>query len=69
MMWWTGAPGAALADIDEALKDAREIDHAPSLMYALTITSMTHLFLGNGDDGCIGAISPASARPTHSSSK
>ena len=33
--------------MDEALKDAREIDHAPSLMYALTITSMTHLFLGN----------------------
>ena len=42
-----GYPKAALADMDEALKDAREIDHAPSLMYALTITSMTHLFLGN----------------------
>jgi len=42
-----GYPKAALADIDEALKDAREIDHPPSLMYALTITSMTHLFLGN----------------------
>jgi tetratricopeptide (TPR) repeat protein len=42
-----GYPKAALADVDEALKDAREIDHAPSLMYALAITSMTYLFLGN----------------------
>ena len=42
-----GYPKAALADMDEALKDARDIDHAPSLMYALTITSMTRLFLGN----------------------
>jgi hypothetical protein len=29
-----GYPKAALTDMDEALKDAREIDHAPSLMYA-----------------------------------
>jgi len=42
-----GYPRAALADTDEALKDAREIDHAPSLMYALIITSITHLCLGN----------------------
>ena len=47
-----GYPKAALADMDEALKDAREIDHAPSLMYALTITSMTHLFLGICGSNC-----------------
>ena len=34
-LWMLGYPEAALADVDQALKDAREIDHAPSLMYAL----------------------------------
>ena len=41
-LWMLGYPEAALADVDQALKDAREIDHAPSLMYALTMTSITH---------------------------
>ena len=31
--WLLGYPEAALADVDQALKDAREIGHAPSLMY------------------------------------
>ena len=32
-LWLLGYPEAALADVDQALKDAREIGHAPSLMY------------------------------------
>ena len=42
-----GYPEAALIDVDQALKDAREIGHAPSLMLALALTSLTHLLLGN----------------------
>jgi hypothetical protein len=33
--------------VDQALKDAREIGHAASLMYALAIPLITHLLLGN----------------------
>ena len=46
-LWMLGYPEAALADVDQALKGAREIGHAPSLMYALAITSITHSLLGN----------------------
>jgi class 3 adenylate cyclase/predicted ATPase len=38
---------AALADTDQALKEAREIGHAPTLMYALLLASMTHVICGN----------------------
>ena len=34
-LWLLGYPALALADIASALKDGREIDHGPSLMYAL----------------------------------
>jgi tetratricopeptide (TPR) repeat protein len=34
-LWLLGYPETALVDIDEALKDAREIDHAASLLWAL----------------------------------
>ena len=37
LVWMLGYPEAALADVDQALKDAREIGHAASLMYALFI--------------------------------
>jgi tetratricopeptide (TPR) repeat protein len=37
----------ALADTDQALKDAREIGQAPTLMYALLLASMTHVICGN----------------------
>jgi class 3 adenylate cyclase/predicted ATPase len=40
-LWSLGYPGAALADADHALKDAREIGHAASLMFALAVTSWT----------------------------
>ena len=34
-LWLLGYPEAALADADDALKDAREIGQAATLMYAL----------------------------------
>ena len=38
---------AALADAERALKDAREIGQAATLMYALSVTSITHVICGN----------------------
>jgi class 3 adenylate cyclase/predicted ATPase len=47
VLWLLGYPGAALADVDQALRDAREIGHTPSLMYALAMTLFTQILLGN----------------------
>jgi class 3 adenylate cyclase/predicted ATPase len=38
-LWLLGYPETALVDIDQALKDAREIGHAVSLLWALTGSS------------------------------
>src|SRR4029077_10679242 len=46
-LWMLGYPEAALADAREALKDAREIGHVGTLMYALNQTAFTHIFCGN----------------------
>ena len=46
-LWMLGYPEAALADAREALKDAREIGHAATLMYALNQTTFTHIFCGS----------------------
>ena len=46
-LWLLGYPAAALADADHALKNARGIGQAAALMYALLITSVTHLLCGN----------------------
>ena len=46
-LWLLGYPEAALADADHALKDAREIGQAATLMYALALTSLTHIHCGN----------------------
>jgi len=46
-LWMLGNPNAAIADANEALFDAREIGHAASLIYALSITSFSHLLCGN----------------------
>jgi predicted ATPase len=46
-LWVLGYPEAALVDTEHALKDAREIGHAATLMYALGHASMTHLQCGN----------------------
>jgi predicted ATPase len=42
-----GYPEAALADTDLARKDAREIGHAVTLIYALCHGSLTHFLCGN----------------------
>jgi class 3 adenylate cyclase/predicted ATPase len=46
-LWLLGYPEAAQADIDCAVKEAREIGQASSLMLALGITSYTHILCGN----------------------
>jgi class 3 adenylate cyclase/predicted ATPase len=46
-LWMLGYPEAALTDADYVVKDAREIGHALSLIYALTVTSVPHLLIGN----------------------
>jgi class 3 adenylate cyclase/predicted ATPase len=46
-LWYLGYPEAALADADYALKDAREVGQAGTLMYALALTSVTHISCGN----------------------
>jgi predicted ATPase len=40
--WMLGYPDAAAADIENALKDAREMDHAATSMFALSHTSLAH---------------------------
>jgi class 3 adenylate cyclase/predicted ATPase len=46
-LWILGYPDAALTDTEQAVKDAREIGQAASLMYALTVASLTHVCCGN----------------------
>jgi predicted ATPase len=46
-LWMLGYPKAALADTDEALKNAREIGQAATLMFALQVTLITLLLCGN----------------------
>ena len=46
-LWLLGYPEAALANSDQALRDAREIGQAATLMPALLFPSMTHAHCGN----------------------
>jgi len=46
-LWFLGYPEAALADAHHALKEAREIGQAPTLMYALFHAWFTHIMCGN----------------------
>jgi predicted ATPase len=46
-LWILGFPRAASSDAEHALKDAREIGQAPTLMAVLSLASLTHMFLGN----------------------
>ena len=46
-LWYLGYPEAALIDVDEALKDAREIGQAATLMYGLFHASFPHTQCGN----------------------
>jgi len=43
VLWWLGFPEAARADAERALKDAREIGHALTLMTALFTVAWTHM--------------------------
>jgi tetratricopeptide (TPR) repeat protein len=45
--WVLGHPEAARAGVDQALKEAREIGHAATLMLALENASIPHIFCGN----------------------
>jgi predicted ATPase len=46
-LWMLDYPAAALADTDHALKDAREIGHAATLMYALHYAAIANSQCGN----------------------
>ena len=46
-LWLLGFPDAALADVDHALEDAREIGQAATLLYALLHVSVTDIHCGN----------------------
>jgi class 3 adenylate cyclase/predicted ATPase len=46
-LWLLGYPDIALADADRAVKDAREIGQAATLLPALGLSSMTHIHCGN----------------------
>jgi predicted ATPase len=46
-LWLLGYPAAALRDVDAALKMAREIGQAATLMYALFHLAITQVFCGN----------------------
>ena len=47
VLWALGYPDAALADVEYALRDAREIGHAGTSMFALSHTSITLIRCGN----------------------
>jgi len=46
-LWILGYPDLGLGDADRALKDAREIGQAATLMYALNLTSFFHIICGS----------------------
>jgi class 3 adenylate cyclase/predicted ATPase len=45
--WLLGYPATAVADTDQAVKDAREIGHVATLMLVLVITSFTNILCRN----------------------
>jgi tetratricopeptide (TPR) repeat protein len=46
-LWCLGFPEGAVADAEHALKDARQIGLAHTLMFALFQTSLTHMHCGD----------------------
>jgi predicted ATPase len=46
-LWALGYPEAAVADSDEALKEARELGQAATLLNTLPFKAYTHIFCGN----------------------
>ena len=53
--WILGYPDLGLIDADRALKDAREIGQAATLMYALNVTSLFHMICRNFESTCAEA--------------
>ena len=49
-LWLLGYPDAARAGAENAIADARELGHVPTLMSALSTTSWTYIFCGSYDD-------------------
>jgi class 3 adenylate cyclase/predicted ATPase len=47
IFWVLGYPEAALVDADRALSDARAVGNTSTLMFALSVTSLSHIFCGN----------------------
>jgi class 3 adenylate cyclase/tetratricopeptide (TPR) repeat protein len=45
--WVVGYPDAAIIDADRALSEAHAISHASTLMFALAVTSLSHVLCGN----------------------
>src|SRR5262249_20725307 len=46
-LWFLGYPDAALSDVEQAIKHARETRQAATLMYSLTMTSFALIHCGN----------------------
>ena len=46
-LWLLGYPAAAIADAEQAIRNARELEHGTTLLLALTYTSITHGRCGN----------------------
>ena len=46
-LWMLGYAEAALADAEQAVKDARATNHAASMIYALAHADLTHMLCGN----------------------
>jgi predicted ATPase len=46
-LWALGFPDAGRQDAERALREARQIGHAATLLFALTVTWLTQLFCGN----------------------
>jgi predicted ATPase len=49
-LWALGYPDASRQDAERALREARQIGHAATLLFALTVTWLTQLFCGNFRD-------------------
>jgi hypothetical protein len=61
-LWFLGYPNAALAAADRALKDAREIGQAATLMYTLNFLPLTHICCGEFATAKTLTASPAKSR-------
>jgi len=46
-LWMLGYPDAALADVDQAVSFAIDIDHAATLMFALSVAPVPHMLCGD----------------------